>query len=99
MSFKSDFIRAIEEKKLVLITAETIESGHFQRKCVPLDFGPSGKPRDGLDRFHFWDLNSPHGAHKLLLLPSQLLDLEVLPESFDPKDACPRKYDVDPAPG
>ena len=92
MSFKSDFIRAIEEKKLVLITAETLESGHFQRTCVPLDFGPSGKPRDGLDRFHLWDLNSPHGAHKLLLLPSQLLDLEVLPESFDPKTLVHRHF-------
>jgi hypothetical protein len=86
MSFKSDFIRAIHEKKLVSITADTLESGRFQRICVPLEFGPSGRPRDGIDRFHFWDLNSPHGAHKLILSPSELLDLEVLPESFDPKD-------------
>jgi len=86
MSFRDDFIKAIHEKKRVFITADTDEKGKIQRTCVPLDYGPSGRPRDGVDRYHFWDLDSPDGAHKLLILPSQLLDLEILDDTFDPKD-------------
>lgn len=86
MSFHDDLIRAIHEKKFVLITADTYEKGTIHRICVPFDYGPGSRQRDGLDRYHFWDLNSPDGPHNLSILPSQLLDLKIQNETFDPKD-------------
>jgi hypothetical protein len=86
MSVHDDFIRAIHEKKHVQIIADTHEKGRIQRVCIPFDFGPGSRIRDGLNRYHFWDLNSPDGPHNLPLLPEQLLDLKILNESFDPGD-------------
>jgi len=84
MSFHDDFIRAIREKRLVTVTARTDDKGTVRRTCVPLDYGPSGLPRDGVDRYHFRDLSSPTGEHPLMILPSQLLDIRVLDETFEP---------------
>jgi len=86
MSLHDDFLKAIHEKKFVLITADTNEKGIIHRICVPFDYGPGSLPRDGLDRYHFWDLNSPDGPHNLSILPSQLLDLKIQNETFDPQD-------------
>ncbi|MDD4484062.1 MAG: hypothetical protein PHD55_06835 [Methanoregula sp.] len=85
MSFHDDFIRAIREKKLVAVTARTDDKGTIKRTCVPLDYGPSGRPHDGVDRYHFRDLSSPTGEHPFMILPSQLLDLSVLDETFEPE--------------
>jgi hypothetical protein len=84
MSFRDDFINAIHEKKLVGITAKTDDKGTIKRKCVPLDYGPGTRPRDGLDYFHLVDIDSPTGSHPVVILPSQLLDLTVLADTFDP---------------
>ena len=56
------------------------------RKCVPFDYGESRRYKDGKDRFHFLDLNSPDGKHNLSILPEQVKKVEILDESFEPKD-------------
>ena len=56
------------------------------RKCIPFDFGPSSRCNDELNRFHFWDLDSPDGSHNLSIHPEQLLEIKILDERFDPKD-------------
>lgn len=84
MSFRDDFTKAVREKKLVEITAKTDDEGNIKRKCVPLEYGPGIRPRDGVDYFHLFDIDSPAGPHPLTLLPSQVLDLAVLTDTFDP---------------
>jgi len=56
------------------------------RKCVPFDYGISRKYKDGEDRFHFYDLDSPDGKHNLSLLPEQIQNVNLLNENFDPAD-------------
>jgi hypothetical protein len=86
MSMHDEFIRSIHEMRFVLITADSYEKGIIQRICVPFDYGPSSRARDGQNRYHFWDLNSPEGPHNLSILPSQLQGLEILEERFNPED-------------
>ncbi len=44
------------------------------------------KYKDGLNRFHFLDLDSPDGKHNLSILPEQLIDLSILEVIFNPAD-------------
>ncbi|WP_373897812.1 hypothetical protein ACER0A_010775 [Haloimpatiens sp. FM7315] len=80
------FIQAINQKKLVLLKFDSYEKGIISRTCVPFDFGPSRRYRDGQDRYHFYDLDSPSSNHNLSILPSQILDIKILDESFEPKN-------------
>ena len=62
------------------------EKGKIERICIPFDFGPSRRYKDKESRFHFYDLDSPEGNHNLSILPSQIITIEILKESFSPKD-------------
>jgi len=84
---KNDFLKAIENKQLVRITFNSFEKGKIGRKCVPFDYGESRKFKDGKERYHLWDLECPDGDnHNLPLLPSQMINIEVLKETFNPAD-------------
>jgi hypothetical protein len=86
MSIKDDFLKAIHEKRMVRVKLNSKSKGIIKRKCIPFDFGPGTNIRDGLDRYHFYDLESPDtGSHVLLQLPERVLELELLQETFDPK--------------
>jgi hypothetical protein len=76
----------IHTKKKVKITFNSFEKGVITRLCIPFDIGPSRKFKDGKNRYHFYDLNSPTGSHNLSILPGQLLNIEVTAESFNPED-------------
>lgn len=79
-------VQAINDKKLVMLKFNSNEKGVIERRCVPFDFGPSRKYKDGQSRYHFYDLDSPSSNHNLSILPSQIINIEVLNNSFDPKD-------------
>lgn len=81
-----NFIDAIICTQLVQVSINSKEKGFIKRICVPFDFGPSRKFKDGIERYHFLDLDSPDGPHNLSILPDQLIDLEVLDNKFDPAD-------------
>lgn len=83
MDFKKIFIKAIHERKLVKIKANTFEKGIIERICVPFDFGPD---RSKKIKYQFKSLNSPDGSHNLPLFPEQLLNIEILDENFEPRD-------------
>ncbi len=89
------FIKAIHEKKRVRVKVNSEEKGIIVRECIPFDFGPSRRYKDGNNRYHFWDLDSPDGSHNLSILPNQLIEIEILDESFIPKDyiTWPAPYD------
>jgi len=80
------FISAIHGMKYVKIIFDSKEKGIIERTCIPFDFGPSKRYKDGADRFHFYDLDSPEGKHNLSILEEQLHNLEVLELIFEPKD-------------
>lgn len=86
MDKKEIFITAIHSKKKVEVTFNSIEKGVITRICIPYDFGPSNRYKDGRDRYHFYDLNSPEGKHNLSILPEQLINIEILNETFEPGD-------------
>jgi len=79
-------ILSINGKKLVNVKCDTKEKGIIERLCVPFDHGPSRRYKDGLDRFHFYDLDSPDGKHNLSILLEQIISIELLDDSFDPAD-------------
>jgi len=86
MDIYNSFIDAIHEKKCVLIVADTYEKGIIERICIPFDYGPSRKYKDGINRYHLFDLDSPDGSHNLALKPDQILKIEILNDHFDPND-------------
>lgn len=86
MIHKEQFIKAIHERKKVKIIFDSQEKGVITRICVPFDYGPSRKYNDSRERYHLYDLDSPDGHHNLAILPNQLLNIELLYETFEPSD-------------
>lgn len=80
------FVQAINQRKLVLLRFDSNEKGIVSRTCVPFDFGPSRRYRDGLNRYHFYDLDSPSNSHNLSILPTQIISIEILDKCFAPED-------------
>lgn len=84
MAIYDDFIKALNDKKIVNVKVNTYEKGIVDRLCVPFDFGPGKKFKDGRARYHFLDLDSPDGPHNLSVLPEQVIVLEITGREFDP---------------
>ena len=55
-----NFVQAIKEMKLVKVVFDSYEKGRITRICVPFDYGPSRRYKDGKERYHFYDLDSPY---------------------------------------
>lgn len=81
-----DFITAINDKKVIKITFDSAEKGIITRNCIPFDYGPSRRYKDGKDRYHMYDLDSPDGSHNLSILPENLNALEITEDFFEPGD-------------
>jgi len=80
------FLKAIQQKRYVEVTFDSKEKGRIKRKCIPFDYAISRRYKDGLVRFHFYDLESPDGNHNLSVLSEQLISLTILDQIFDPSD-------------
>lgn len=81
------FLQAIHEKRYLSVDFIAKEDNLLRnRKCVPFDYGKSRRYKDGKDRFHFLDLNSPDGKHNLSILPQQVKKIEILDEFFEPSE-------------
>ncbi len=80
------FLEAINNMKVVEVTFESYEKGTIVRTCIPFDFGPSRRYKDGKDRYHFYDLDSPSGNHNLSILPEQIIEIRLTSEVFNPGD-------------
>lgn len=82
-----NFIKAIREKRVILITFSSKEKGEITRRCIPFDFGPWRRNiLPNPERYHLYDLDSPEGQHNLSVLPEQLSDIVILDENFDPSN-------------
>jgi len=81
------YIEAIQEKKKVCLRFYSIaDSGVIDLVCAPLDYGPAGEVKNGVNSYQFWDYSSNNGSHLLALLPEQILSLSVLGTLFDPAE-------------
>jgi hypothetical protein len=79
------FLEAIQQKHKVRVQFYSQpDSGVLDRVCAPLDYGPGGETKDGLNRYWLWDYASNNSSHTLGLVPQQIEDLQVLGEVFDP---------------
>jgi len=84
---KDRFVGAIHSKSKIRLTFYSKEDGHdLTRTCAPMDYGPSTRAHDKSNRFHLWDYDSDTGHHTLSLLPEQVVNIEVLPDTFDPAE-------------
>src|ERR1051325_9067612 len=91
------FIEAINEKKKVTVRFYSkADSGVLDRVCAPMDYGPGGEIKDGLNRYWLWDYASNTRPHTLGLVPQQIVDLRVLGEGFDPAqlDVIPPQWSI-----
>lgn len=84
---KETFLESILTKKKVMLTFYSKEDQQpLTRKCAPMDYGPSRRAKDKSDRFHLWDYESDKKNHVLSLLPSQIIEIRALDESFEPSE-------------
>lgn len=82
---KNIFIQSIHEKKKVRVTfCSREDKGVISRICAPMDYGPSKRTKDKIDRFHMWDYESDKKQHTLSLKQEQIQNIEVLNENFEP---------------
>ncbi len=82
-----DFVECITLKKKVRVKFYSKpDSGVLDRVCAPMDYGPGGEIQDGLHRYWLWDYQNHPSAQAVGLMPQQIVDLEVMGESFDPSD-------------
>lgn len=82
-----DFVQAIGDLREVRVSWRSQEDGGaaLNRRCAPMDYGPSRRARDQTPRYHFWDFESDSGSnHTLSLLASQITRVEVLNTAFSP---------------
>ena len=86
MELYETFIEAIDSQRKVSITFNSKEKGIITRECIPYDFGPSNRFNDKQNRYHIYDLSSPKGPHIVAILSSQIINITLLDETFDPGD-------------
>ncbi|WP_027360722.1 hypothetical protein [Desulforegula conservatrix] len=83
------FIQAIHDKSKIDLHFFSKEDGSvIVRKCAPMDFGPSRKFKDGINRYHVWDYFPDSGKkpHPIPLEPNQIKTMNILEENFDPAE-------------
>jgi hypothetical protein len=84
---KEEFIQAIQSKKKVRISFNSIEDQRLiVRKCAPMDYGPSRRAQIKNDRYHLWNYEGDTKFHSLSINPERISKLEVLDETFDPAE-------------
>lgn len=82
----NNFIRAIHEKRIVEIKVNTKGKGVISRRAIPFDYGPGKIDNYRVDRYHFYNLDSPDGQHNFSPNPQDVLSIELTDETFNPAD-------------
>jgi len=81
------FISAIHGRRKMRVKFYSKEDqAILTRICAPLDYGPSRRAKVKNNRYHFWDYTSDEKEHVLSLNPNQILEMEILDETFDPAE-------------
>jgi hypothetical protein len=81
------FIEALHAQRKVEMTYDSQKDGTIvSRTAAPMDFGPRANEKVPTDRYHFWDYDSPSGAHTSSLEAGQIHSITILDDTFDPAD-------------
>lgn len=80
------FIQAVKDKKKVILTYfSDRQQLHLTRLCVPIKFSYNDM-EDGSDCYYFWDPEADTGERLLALAPSEIKNMVLSDETFDPAD-------------
>lgn len=78
---------AIQERKLMLVCFRLKSTGEVvKREVAPLDYSLSQKPKYKEFKVHFWDFGTNDQGHPLSLTVEQIIEMEILAESFKPEE-------------
>jgi hypothetical protein len=92
---KQTFIQSIHAMKKNKISFFSNEDGRIiERTCAPMDFGPSKRFKDGIDRFHVWDYFPDGGKapHPIPIKQNDLKTVTALAATFNPSDFIKWKF-------
>jgi len=111
ISNHAQFLDAIRDQKMVRIAFYSKpDDGTVDRECAPLDYGSEPGGDAAGNRYWIWDQVGSAGTNPLGLLPGQIVSVNVLGRTFDPRSFnlghrswfVPRPWDTNceaPAPG
>lgn len=80
------FIQAVKDKKKIILTYFSGQQYlYLTRLCVPVQFS-SADMEEGSECYYFWDSDADTGERLLALSPSQITNMVLSDETFDPAD-------------
>ncbi len=80
------FIQAVNDKKKIILTYFSGQQYlYLTRLCVPVQFS-STDLEDASGCYYFWDSEADTGERLLALTPSQITNMELSDETFNPAD-------------
>ena len=87
------FIQAAKERKKVILSYFSGQNSLFLTKlCIPIQFCPS-ETENSSDCYYFWDPEAELGERLLGLFPSEIANMLLSDEIFDPaKYIIPEAY-------
>ena len=80
------FNQAIQTTKCIKISFDFKEKGIINATAIPFDMGASSRYKDEKIRYYFYILDAENKKPNVAILPEQLLELEILEQSFDPAE-------------
>jgi hypothetical protein len=79
------FLDAIATKRRLSVRFFHRKEGReMTRVCAPLDFGPLRGAREPVEMYQLWDLEAKRKPFNLALAESEVLEMTVLDETFEP---------------
>lgn len=83
---RSQFVEAINEKKLVKVKFISKEKGIIERLCVPFDYSINKKDIIKKEKYQLLDLESPTGKpHNISILEENIISIEKTNQDFEPE--------------
>ena len=76
----------IQKKQMVMVRFNARDGQILLRKCAPLDYAISKRAKTPRFKFHFWDFDSSIKNHLLSLDLEQIIEVDIMEESFNPED-------------
>jgi hypothetical protein len=78
-----EFLKAINDRLIVNLTFRTLKGSIEKRRCIPYNFGVTGF-KDKSHRYYFLVLKGREKSHPIVLLPKQVLKIELTDVYFNP---------------
>lgn len=83
MSNYEKFLKAIQEKRIILVKRYTSEKGIIERRCVPYDYAVGKRSKDNIKKYWIWHIETKHIS---VANSEDIISIEILDEYFNPAD-------------